>query len=106
MGELSDLAARKLNVDGAGKMFCLAGIGGRVGGILERTRNADRILTIDGCSLDCAKQTLEEAGIRGYRHMRLTDLGYEKGITIVDRETIDKVADHAESLLDGRGGES
>ena len=34
---LSDSAARKLTADGAGKMYCLAGIGGRVPGILKTT---------------------------------------------------------------------
>jgi len=103
VGELSDLAARKLSLNGAGKMFCLAGVGGRVGGILEKTRNADRILAIDGCPLDCARQTLEVANVRSYTHMRVTDLGMEKGMTIVERETIDKVADHAVALLNGDG---
>ena len=40
VGHVSDLAARKLNSEGAGKMFCLAGIGGRVSGIVETTRAA------------------------------------------------------------------
>jgi uncharacterized metal-binding protein len=101
VGELSDLAARKLNLNGVGRMFCLAGVGGRVSGILEKTRAANRILAIDGCPLDCARQTLEGADIRDFAHLRVTDLGMEKGMTIVARETVDKVAERAASLLNG-----
>ena len=40
VGAVADQAARKLNRDGAGRMFCLAGIGGRVSGIMETTASA------------------------------------------------------------------
>ena len=75
VGEISDRVARKLTRDGVGKMFCLVGIGGRVGGILDKTRAASRILAIDGCSLDCARKTLEQAGFTEFQHIRITDLG-------------------------------
>lgn len=101
VGEVSDLAARKLNKDGAGNMFCLAGVGGRVGGIMDKTRAASRILAIDGCQLDCARQTLEEAGVKGLMHVRITDLGMEKGKTAVTPEAVAQVASTAVSLLCG-----
>jgi uncharacterized metal-binding protein len=34
VGAIADQAGRKLTRVGAGKMFCLAGIGGRVSGIM------------------------------------------------------------------------
>ena len=77
VGHISDLAARKLTAEGVGKMFCLAGIGGRVSGILETTRAAAAILAIDGCTLDCARKTLEEAGFTQFEHLRVTDLDME-----------------------------
>ena len=69
-GEISDLAARKLTAESTGKMFCLAGIGGRVSGIME-TKAAAAILALDGCPLDCARKTLEEAGFSDFEHLRL-----------------------------------
>ena len=92
VGHISDLAARKLTADGVGKMFCLAGIGGRVSGIMETTRAAAAILAIDGCPLDCAGKTLEEAGFTQFEHIRLSDLGMEKGKTPATPEHVDKVA--------------
>lgn len=88
VGKISDLAARKLTVDGAGKMFCLAGIGGRVSGIMASTQAAQAILAIDGCPLDCAKKTLENAAFAQFEHIRLSDLGLEKGKTAVTDEAV------------------
>jgi uncharacterized metal-binding protein len=101
VGEVSDLAARKLNKDGVGNMFCLAGVGGRVSNIVDKTRAASRILAIDGCQIDCARLTLEEAGIKNFSHLRVTDLGMEKGKTAVTPDTVATVASKAESLLSG-----
>ena len=99
VGEVSDLAARQLAKNGVGKMFCLAGLGGRVSGIVASTKAAKRILAIDGCALDCARQTLELAEIQGFAHVRITDLGFEKGTTQVTKETVAKVSQEARSLL-------
>jgi len=95
VGELADQTARKLTRSGRGKMFCLAGIGGRVGGILKSTEAAASILAIDGCALDCAKKSLKEAGFTRINHLRLTDLGFEKGNTDVDSDAIATVVDKA-----------
>jgi len=99
VGELADQAARKLNRDGAGKMFCLAGVGGRVSGILKTTETAQSILAIDGCPLDCTKKTLEQAGITRINHLRLNDLGFEKGQTEVSSASITQVINKAKLYL-------
>jgi len=99
VGELADQAARKLNRNGKGKMFCLAGIGGRVSGIIKSTEAAASILAIDGCALDCTKKSLEEAGFTRINHLRLTDLGFEKGDTEIRPDTIAQVVDKAEIFL-------
>ena len=52
VGAVADQAARKLTRDGKGKMFCMAGIGGRISGIMKTTEAAEMILAIDGCALD------------------------------------------------------
>lgn len=99
VGELADQAARKLTRNGSGKMFCLAGIGGWVSGIIKSTESAASILAIDGCALDCARKSLEEAGIVRVHHLRLTDLGFEKGSTEVDADSIARVIDKATIFL-------
>ncbi len=99
VGALADQAARKLTRDGCGKMFCLAGIGGRVSGIMKTTEAASRILAIDGCPLDCAKKTLEQAGFANISHMRLSDIGFEKGRSEPSETAISQVAQKAMEQL-------
>ncbi len=99
-GEISDRAARKLTRDGLGKIFCLAGIGGRVPGILDKTRAASRIVAIDGCSLDGTKKTLELAGFTKFEHVRVTDLGLEKGQSPATEQNTEVVVGAAGALLD------
>ena len=106
VGHISDLAARKLTADGMGKMFCLAGIGGRVSGIVETTKAAMAILAIDGCPLDCARKTLEEAGFSRFEHLRLSDLGMKKGKTPATPEHVDKVVSRGQMRLAGTTGGS
>lgn len=91
VGAVADLAARRLTKEGNGKMFCLAGVGGRVPAVIERTANADKILAIDGCELDCVKNCLEHAGLADFAHVRLADLGMQKGKTAVTDEVVEKV---------------
>jgi len=93
VGAVADQTARKLSRDGVGKMFCLAGIGGRVPGIMATTSSASKVLAIDGCPLNCVKLTLEQAGFSGFEHLQLADLGMEKGKTPVIPEMIGKAAD-------------
>ncbi len=99
VGCIADLAARKLNAEGAGKMFCLAGIGGRVSGIVETTRAAAAVLAIDGCPLNCARKTLEEAGFAEFEHVQLADLGLEKGKSSVTEDRVDQVVGQSRPRL-------
>ena len=88
VGALADQVARKLAADGVAKMFCLAGIGGRVSGILKTTEAASTIVAIDGCPLNCARKTLEEAGFTNFAHVQLADLGFKKGESPVTEERV------------------
>jgi uncharacterized metal-binding protein len=100
VGDISDKAARQMTAEGTGKMFCLAGIGGRVSGIMKSTQDAAKILAIDGCALDCTKLCLEEAGFSEFDQMRVTDLGLEKGKSPATEANIEKVIQAARDRLD------
>ena len=99
VGAIADQTARKLMTEGVGRMFCLAGIGGRVPGIVETTKCASKVLVIDGCPLECARKTLEVAGFSGFAHLKLHDLGMEKGKTPPTTEAIAKAADAGRPML-------
>ncbi len=95
VGALADAAARALTRQGKGRMYCLAGIGGRVSGIVATTQAADKILVIDGCPLECARKTLEEAGFSSMVHVQLQDLGFRKGESPATEENVATVMDVA-----------
>lgn len=99
VGEIADHAGRQLTKDGAGKMYCLAGIAGRVSGIMATTESAGKILAIDGCPLDCVKSTLLQAGFQDFEHVRVTDLGLIKGESPVSDSNVEKVALEGASAL-------
>ena len=99
VGEIADKAARQLMKEGVGMMFCTAGIGGHVSGIMKTTESAERILAIDGCPLNCVKNTLEKAGFNEFEHIRLADLGLEKCSSPVTEENISKVAAKGKEMM-------
>jgi uncharacterized metal-binding protein len=99
VGAIADQAGRKLSREGIGNMFCLAGIGGGVSGIIESAKAASGILAIDGCPIDCAKKTLEKAGIKGFTHLRVTDHGLTKGKSAVTDESVTGIAELGAALL-------
>lgn len=80
-------------------MFCTVGIGGRVGGIMKTTESADKILAIDGCPLNCVRNSLEQAGFREYAHLQLADLGLEKCSCPVTEDNIGKVVAKAREMM-------
>ena len=80
-------------------MFCLAGIAGDVELIVVNSRAANRTVVVDGCDSDCAKKTMEKQGFAEFDHIRVTDLGWEKGKTPVTEERIQEVATRLRQLL-------
>lgn len=104
VGEIADQAARKLWREGAARMFCLAGIAGRVKGILKASHSAAHVVVIDGCPVDCGRKTLELAGFSGFGHVRVTDLGAEKGQAQIEEGIVSQVAERARAALHENGG--
>ncbi len=99
IAEIGDRAVRTLHRAGDAKMFCLAGIAGKVESIEVNTRGADRIVVVDGCDSDCAKKTMELGGYTEFVHVRVSDLGMEKGKTPVNEERIAMVVTKLRELL-------
>jgi uncharacterized metal-binding protein len=89
VAEVADRAARELTFAGEGSMFCLAGLGADIQGMVQTARDADVNLVIDGCPMDCARKTFDRHGITNYRQIRVTDLGIDKAKGV--RATADQV---------------
>jgi len=99
VGEIADQSVRQVSRTGKGKMFCLAGVGGRVSGIVKSTEAATRIFAVDGCPLNCARKTLEEAGFTQFQHLQLAELGLVKGQSPATPESMQLVSRKIEDLL-------
>ena len=100
VGEISDKAARELMFEGKGIMFCLAGLGGDVQGMVQTARDADLNLVIDGCPMDCAKKTFDRHGITNYIQIKVTHMGIEKvkGVRCT-QEQLDNVITKAKEII-------
>jgi uncharacterized metal-binding protein len=98
-GELADRIARRLTLEGAAEMSCLAGIGGRVKPLVNKAAGAERILAIDGCPLNCTRHTLELAGFKNFDHLELHHLGLRKHSCPVTEENIAAGVKAAKAML-------
>ncbi|GAB2893704.1 putative zinc-binding protein [Uliginosibacterium flavum] len=99
VGALTDLAARQLSREHIGRMYCLAGIGGRIADILRTTTEARSVLAIDGCPAACASACLQQAGLSGFARLQLADLGLPKGHAPATPENIERVVTAAKTLI-------
>lgn len=78
VGQISNEVAKELDMEGAGKFFCLAGVGGHISGMVESVKVADKVVVIDGCPVACSKKCVEAADITNYEYVVVTELGIEK----------------------------
>lgn len=81
VGELANAAGVKFTVEGRGRFFCPAGIGGQVSSLVESAKAAKRVMGIDGCKVACSKSTLEQ-GIEKYNKYRIDPYAPTKRSTI------------------------
>jgi uncharacterized metal-binding protein len=92
VGQLSNQAAVELTQEGFGKMFCLAGVGGHLGGFVQSAKDVPQMVAIDGCDIGCAKAILEHAEVPIKSYLVLTELGIEKNKDFaLKKEQLDEV---------------
>lgn len=92
VGRLSNQAAVELTREGYGKMFCPAGIGGRLAGFVQSARDVAVMVAIDGCQVGWAKAILEQAQVPLMYYLVLTEEGIEKNKNFsLERADIDRV---------------
>ena len=99
VGELCDKAARVLAREGVGKMYCLAGVGAGIDVMVANARSASASLALDGCAMDCARKTLEKAGVDNIVHLRVSAHGFEKGKSPVIPENVERLVSLARPML-------
>ncbi len=104
VGQIANFAALKLTREKVGRMFCLAGLGGHVSGMIASTQAGKLIVAIDGCPVACAQKTLEHVGCKPHEYLQVTEIGIEKNHSFeYPQADIDKVAEILKSRLASRG---
>ena len=77
-GQIANKVAVQLTEERVGNIYCLAGIGAHIEGMIESARSAKRIVAIDGCSVACARKTIEHAGLKVTDWICITEEGISK----------------------------
>lgn len=78
VGQIANLATIMLTIQGRGKMYCLAGIGAHIPGMVDSAAHADGCIAIDGCAVACASKMLKHAGIRVTKEVVVTEIGIQR----------------------------
>jgi len=78
VGELSNAAAVALTNEGFGNKACTASLAIRTPSVMKKVEDADGIVVIDGCPVECAGKIAAGAGIEPDQHIVVTELGITK----------------------------
>jgi len=78
-GQLTNLAAIQLTEEGYGSIACVALLAIGAEGLIEGAKNADEVLILDGCPMQCAKKIADAQGVPYAQHLIVTELGITKG---------------------------
>ncbi|WP_113906883.1 putative zinc-binding protein [Aliidiomarina celeris] len=73
----NDLAVWMRNEQKA-EMSCIAGVGGNVKQLVRVATSGRKIIAIDGCPLNCVRQSLAQHNVEPTWHIQLTDCGLKK----------------------------
>ncbi len=105
-GQITNKVAVRLDEAGVGSIYCLAGIGAHIDGMVESARGAKRIVALDGCQVACAKKTIEHAGLPVTDWICVTEEGVAKNhqfklapedIALIVRKTKESLAKPAQA---------
>lgn len=100
VGQIANQAAVELAKEKVGGFFCLAGVGAHITGMVKTGKEADLVVAIDGCPVQCAAKTLQHAEIEPAIQVIVTDLGVEKSHDIaLDEKACSKVVEKVKEEL-------
>ena len=99
-GQITNQAAVSLDNLGVGRIYCLAGIGAHIDGMVESARGAKRIVALDGCQVACVKKTIEHAGLKVTDWICVTDEGISKSQNLLlEQADIEFITQRTKELL-------
>ncbi len=100
VGQLANQACVELTQEGLGRMFCLAGIGGKLSGFVQSAKDTPEVVVIDGCDVGCAKAIFKENDLELSKYVVLTKAGIDKTKDFdLKREDINKTKQIIKSIF-------
>lgn len=95
-------AIEKIGVDKA-NIFCLGALATKGKLVMDKTKEAEKIVVVDGCSLECAKKIVEGSGFKIDNYINLVEnLGFQKGKPLdYTEEDVEKVVNEILKVLGG-----
>jgi uncharacterized metal-binding protein len=81
VGQLTNLAALQLTAEGYGAAACVALLAIGAEGLKESIAEADEVVVLDGCPVQCATKIALMQGVRPAQQIVVTDLGFKKAYT-------------------------
>lgn len=78
VAQLANDVALTLDRSGVMQMSCISGVGGNIKSIVKLAKSGRPILALDGCKLNCVKESLAQQHLVPTWHIELTKLGYKK----------------------------
>ncbi|MFC0047148.1 MULTISPECIES: putative zinc-binding protein [Rheinheimera] len=78
VAQLTNDLAVVLDREGIAEMSCIAGIGGKIKSLVKVAQSGRPVLALDGCPLNCVRQTLATVNVIPTWHIEVTSFGYKK----------------------------
>lgn len=78
VAQLTNDLAVVLDREGIAEMSCIAGVGGRIKSLVKVAQSGRPVLALDGCPLNCVRQTLATVNVVPTWHIEVTSFGYKK----------------------------
>jgi len=79
VGQLTNLAAVQLTEEGYGSIACASLLAIGMESLISNALNADEVVILDGCPMNCAKKIAGMQGIAAGQYLVMTELGITKG---------------------------
>ncbi len=70
--------AVRLDRERLAEMSCISGVGGDVSPLVKTAKSERKMLVLDGCPLQCARQCLARHGVLPDKHVDLSRFGVQK----------------------------
>lgn len=78
VAQLTNDLAVVLDREGIAEMSCIAGVGGKIKSLVKVAQSGRPVLALDGCPLNCVRQTLATVNVIPTWHIEVTSFGYKK----------------------------